>query len=138
MESKRFEINVKSELKNLSVIGDYIAETLNRFSSDSMTINQVKLAVDEACTNIMKHAYSGRTGDISLILELVNGDLICTIKDKGRHFDPSSIPPPDLSSGLDQRKVGGLGIYLIRELMDEVSYSFNQKGNVLTMRKRLS
>ena len=138
MGSNRFDIKVKSELKSLAALGDFITETLSKFGSDQNPIYQVNLAVDEACTNIIKHAYSGGKGDISLILEFLNDDLIVTITDKGKPFDPNSIPTPDLSSGLDKRKEGGLGIYFMHKLMDEVSYSFNHKGNRLTMRKRLS
>ena len=139
MGSNRFEIEVKSELKSLAVIGDFIAETLNKFGSDQATIYQVQLAADEACTNIIKYAYLGGEENISLVLELVNGDLIVTITDRGKPFDPSSIPPPDLSSDLDKRKVGGLGIYFMRKLMDEITYSFDARlGNRLTMKKGLS
>ena len=65
-------------------------------------------------------------------------DFIVTIRDRGKPFDPSSVPPPDLEADLDKRRVGGLGIYFMRKLMDEVNYTTDaDKGNELTMRKRL-
>jgi anti-sigma regulatory factor (Ser/Thr protein kinase) len=94
--------------------------------------------VDEACTNIIKHAYFGKGGIINITCELQDNDFVITIKDNGRPFDPNSIPPPDLESDLDRRKIGGLGIYLMKKLMDDVSYSFNAKeGNKVVMRKKL-
>jgi len=64
---------------------------------------------------------------------------VVTIKDEGKPFDLSSVPPPDLDTDLDKRRIGGLGIYLMRKLMDDVSYSFDaQKGNTLVMRKTLT
>lgn len=99
---------------------------------------KVQIAVDEACTNIIKYAYSEQGGCITLTCELQGNDFVVIIMDRGKPFDPSSVPPPDLEAYLDKRKIGGLGIYLIRKLMDEVNYSFDAKrGNTLVMRKTL-
>lgn len=99
---------------------------------------EVQTAVDEACTNIMKYAYPEKGGVITVTCEMQGNDFVVTIKDKGKPFDPSSVPPPDLEADLDKRKIGGLGIHLMRKLMDDVSYSFDaEKGNRLVMRKML-
>jgi serine/threonine-protein kinase RsbW len=96
------------------------------------------MAVDEACTNIIKYAYSEEGGVITLTCELQGNDFVVIIRDRGKPFDPSSVPPPDLEADLDERKIGGLGIYLMGKLMDDVSYSFDaKKGNTLVMRKML-
>jgi len=100
---------------------------------------EVQTAVDEACTNIMKYAYSEQGGIIIITCELQDNDFVVTIRDKGKPFDPDSVPQPDLGTDLDRRKIGGLGIYLMRKLMDDVSYSFDaEKGNTLVMRKTLA
>ncbi len=139
MKHDKFELEVEAKLESLSIIGDFIAGTMERLGIDPATIYQVQLAVDEACTNIVQHAYSGRGGSITLICALVNDNFIVTIRDKGEPFDPCSVPPPDLEANLDNRKVGGLGIYFMRKLMDDVKYSFDAvNGNQLTMRKRLT
>lgn len=97
---------------------------------------EVRTAVDEACTNIIKYAYPGQNGMITITCEKRGDDFVVTIKDNGKPFDPSSVPPPDLGADLDKRKIGGLGTYLMRILMDDVSYSFDaKKGNTLVMRK---
>jgi anti-sigma regulatory factor (Ser/Thr protein kinase) len=100
---------------------------------------EVQTAVDEACTNIMEYAYSEEGGVITLTCEVQDNDFVVTIRDRGKPFDPSSVPPPDLEADLDKRRIGGLGIYLMRKLMDDVSYSFDaEKGNTLVMRKILT
>lgn len=87
----------------------------------------------------MLHAYSGKGGVISISCELQDNDFIITIRDNGRHFDPASVPPPDLQAALEERRVGGLGVHLMRKLMDDVSYAFDsEKGNKLLMRKTLA
>ena len=136
MTSNQFEIKLESRIDNLPVITDFIDHTLTRFHVDASTINKVQLAVDEACTNIMMYAYSNRVGPITIALEVSGQDMTITIKDKGKPFDPTLVPTPDLSSNVDERQIGGLGIHLMRKLMDSVSYSFSpDEGNRLTLRK---
>jgi serine/threonine-protein kinase RsbW len=138
MKQDRFELEVDNRLENLSVISDFIGKALGEVGAKDRSIAEVQLAVDEACSNIILYAYSGRKGIVKLVLELVGGDLIVTIKDRGKPFDPTSVPPPDLEADLNERKIGGLGMYLMRKVMDEVSYTFDaEDGNRLTMRKHL-
>ena len=138
-KGKRFELEVEAALENLSVIGHFIADTMEGLGADQETIYKVQLAVDEACTNIVQHAYSGRGGRIRLICAIVDDEFIIKIRDKGRPFDPNSVPVPDLGADLDKRKIGGLGIYFMKKMMDEISYKFDvESGNELTMRKRLT
>jgi serine/threonine-protein kinase RsbW len=69
----------------------------------------------------------------------VDDEFVVTIRDRGKPFDPSSVPAPDLHADLGERRVGGLGIYFMRKMMDEVSYSLDAEGgNELTMRKKLA
>lgn len=138
MESNRFELEVEGRLENLSVISDFVADAAKQLGIDSPTTSRIQLAVDEACTNIIQHAYLEQEDIITLTLELVNDNLVVTVKDRGKPFDPSTVPPPDLGADLDKRRVGGLGIHFIRKLMDDVSYNFDvERGNTLIMRKRL-
>jgi len=102
-------------------------------------VMEVQTAVDEACTNIIKYACSEKGGVIAIICGIQGDDFVVTIRDKGKPFDPSAVPPPDLDSGLEKRRIGGLGVYLMRKLMDDVSYSFDvKKGNKLVMRKKIT
>lgn len=95
------------------------------------------MAVDEACSNIIEHAYGGEgNGDIRCTC-LVGGDTITiTLLDHGKSFDPSKVPHPNLSKNLEDRDAHGLGLYFIRKWMDEVSFKSNGVENILTMVKR--
>jgi serine/threonine-protein kinase RsbW len=134
---KKFELKTDARLENLPVIADFMAASMEGLSVEQAVL-EVQMAVDEACTNIIKHAYSGKGGIIAITCELQGDDFIITISDRGKFFDVDSVSPPDLESDLEKRRVGGLGIHLMRKLMDEVNYSLHAKeGNSLVMKKRL-
>jgi serine/threonine-protein kinase RsbW len=97
----------------------------------------VQLAVEEACANVIEHAYRGQGGQFSVIFECTGRDLHITVQDAGESFDPATIAKPDFSVPLEERPLGGLGLYLMRQLMDEVRFQFSQPtGNRLEMVKR--
>lgn len=122
----------------MSVIADFVSGSMSQLGIEAGVL-EVQAAVDEACTNIMKYAYSEEGGTITITCEVQDNYFVVTIRDKGKHFDPSSVPQPDLETDLDKRRIGGLGIYLMRKLVDDVSYSFDtKKGNTLVMRKTLT
>jgi len=100
-------------------------------------IPKVELAVDEAVTNVIKHAYAGGKGEIHLTCTREGDTFVVTIQDKGKPFDPHSVTPPDLEADIDSRRIGGLGIFFMKKFMDEVSYRFDpSEGNVLTLKKK--
>ena len=101
------------------------------------------MAVDEGFTNIIEHAYGGECQEgIECSCQTNDEGLTITLIDCGRPFNPLEVPEPDLESDLDDRMIGGLGLFFIRQLMDEVSFKFLPKSegegecNVLTMIKR--
>ena len=104
---------------------------------DDAEVYAVKLAVDEACTNIIEHAYREEAkGKIEITCNITPEGLTVILRDHGRSFDPSTVPAPDLSADLRRRRPGGLGLYLMRQLMDEIRFeSLGEAGNVLTMIK---
>ena len=96
----------------------------------------LETAVDEASTNVLNYAYAGRGGFFQISCELQGQEIVVTIRDRGVPFDPNSIPLPDVGASLENRKIGGLGIYLMKKMMDGVRYDFDLKeGNRLEMRK---
>ena len=99
---------------------------------------QVQLAVDEAASNIIQHAYaSAKPGTIDLSWVLTKTALVVTLRDQGIQFDPDSVPPPDISATIDERQAGGLGLFLMRRLMDDVRFVSEPSGNVMTLVKYL-
>jgi serine/threonine-protein kinase RsbW len=132
------ELTIPSaKLEDLTLIIDRISNWLNGNGFESIA-PAVLTAIDEAFTNIIKYAYSGNPGFLSISWHRQDNSVVINIKDTGKPFDPSSINPPELDLNLEDRTVGGLGIHLIKVLMDEISYSGNPDiGNTLTMKKSM-
>jgi serine/threonine-protein kinase RsbW len=135
--STRLELKVDARLESLPKINDFIAAAMKQLGVEK-NLHNVQVAVEEACTNIIKHAYSNKGGIITISCEVRENALVITIQDNARPFDPAAVPPPDLEAGLENRQVGKLGLHLMRNLMDEVSYSYDpEEGNTLIMKKKL-
>ena len=98
-----------------------------------------ELALEEVFLNIVMHAsLPGRGAQVEVSLALAGDGLTMTVEDDGPRFDPLSLPPPDVSAGLNERPVGGLGVFLVRRVMDTVSYQHVAGRNRLSMMKSLS
>lgn len=99
------------------------------------TLEHVKLIVDELLTNVMAYGYpSGHDGaDIRVKLERRGQGLQLEVMDNGRPFDPTGVPPPDLALSLEERRPGGLGLYLMRSLAQDIRYRHEQGFNILTV-----
>ena len=136
----RAETSVDARLENLAAIRAFIEEACARAGAPHSACFDLKLAVDEACTNIIEHGYAGgEAGSIAIACEATGNGVRVTIVDFGRAFDPAVAPAPDLSAGWEDRAVGGLGWHLIRRSVDEVDYGPNPGGgNRLTLVKRSS
>jgi len=122
----------------LDAIRELVADIARNNDFNEKEIYSLQLAADEAASNIIEHAYEGvsdATFDVTCAMQ--DDALVITMRDEGRPFDSSSVKQPDLKADLSERQIGGLGIYLMRKLMDEVHYEANSKtGNLLTMIKR--
>ncbi len=127
-----------AQYESLAVIDEFVAGAADQASFDECTAYQVRLAVDEACSNIIEHAYGGEGSGVIECTYHVEDDCITVIlRDHGDPFDPQLVPEPNLSADLGERNGGGLGLYLIRKIMDDVEFDFPAEGgNVLTMVKR--
>ena len=124
---------------SLPEISEFAGRAARTAGLDAPTVYAIQLAIDEACSNIIEHAYGGEgVGDIQCTYEVGGAALRFILRDTGRPFDPSSVPDPDLSTQIESRKVGGLGLYLIHRIMDEVRFEFGEAGNTLTLTKHTS
>ena len=139
-KEKGKELRVKSKTENLSLIRDFVSEKALDAGLPVTAVEKIMLAVDEACTNIIKHAYkSSPEGEIILNVEYDDEKFTITIIDYGKSFNPESIPQPDLQKYYREHKVGGLGIYLMKSLMDDVKYtSIPGKYNQVLLSKNIS
>lgn len=122
---------------SLADIGEFVSQAANEAGFDERNVYHVELAVDEACTNIIEHAYGGEgRGDIECVCRIDDDGLTVVLRDRGRPFDPQCVPEPDLNASIEECKIGGLGLYFTRQLMDEVRFEFPpDAGNRLTMVK---
>ncbi len=139
MHSIKKNIKVKSLTENLGKIRTFLFGVAEEAGFDKKKIEEIVLAADEACTNIIKHAYEfDPTKDIEISAVFENKKLTITIKDTGKKFKPQSLEPPDLEAKLKKRKSGGLGVHLIKTLMDKVEYDFSNPGfTILKLVKKL-
>ena len=125
----------KAVLSDLPRIVEFVVKWLESQGLDEYSF-PLETAVDEASTNVIKYAYNGQGGFFQISCELQGQEIVVTIKDRGKQFDPNSVPLPDVDADLENRRVGGLGIYMMKKMMDGVSYDFDLKeGNRLEMRK---
>ncbi len=134
------DLTVASDLDNLARIAEFVTAAARTLGLDERQAFDVQMAADEACANVIEHAYGpGTPGEINIRVEVEGDDLVVTIRDHGRPFDPASIPEPDVRCALEDRSVGGLGLFFMRKLMDRLEFSCDPTtGNELRMYKRRS
>ncbi|MDO4818894.1 MAG: ATP-binding protein [Prevotella sp.] len=104
---------------------------------DALTF-KIRLAVEEAVENVVQYAYAEGQGWIVVGTEQKNGILSITIRDEGVPFNPLDKDDPDITLSAEDRQIGGLGIFLCKQLMDKVTYTFENRCNILRMEKQLN
>jgi serine/threonine-protein kinase RsbW len=136
--TKTYTLSRAAELEVLPVFRDFIQRAGAEAGLSVDVCDDLKLAVDEACTNIIAHGYAGMDpGSIILDLRLAPDCVEVRLTDFGHAFEPSEAPAPDVSAALDDRPMGGFGLFFIYSTMDQVDYQTNEDGNCLTLTRRL-
>ena len=132
------ELTVSGYFTNLPAISDFIGRAARQAGLDERASYAVQMAVDEACANVIEHAYGGEgKGEIRLTYTLQAGGLEVIIYDQGQPFDPEQVPKLDTQAPLSERKRGSMGLFFIYELMDRVEYKFGTpQGNQLILFKQ--
>jgi sigma-B regulation protein RsbU (phosphoserine phosphatase) len=123
-------------LDAIEEIAILLEEMMDTAGVEMMDAARIQLAVEEAVTNVVKHGYQGKSGDVTVRLEILPDTITIQICDSGQAFDPTSIPPADVTADLDHRKIGGLGVHLIRSVMDTLTYSREGDKNRIFMAKK--
>ncbi len=137
---KKISKTIPSRTDNLLEVREFVSEAARQFGFGDEDVANIVLAVDEACTNIIKHAYQ-YAPDKEILVSIVrnNGSFEVKIKDNGKNFDPNELRPPDLKQNLSHHRRGGLGVYLMKKLMDKVEYHFTEgKSNEVSLVKYLT
>jgi serine/threonine-protein kinase RsbW len=137
---KQISKKIFSRTNNLLEVREFIGRAARQAGFDEEDVANIVLAVDEACTNIIKHAYQySPNKEIEINIIPSNQSFEIRIYDTGRTFDPTTLRPPNLKEQLRQYRRGGLGVYLMKRLMDEVEYNFQQgKRNEVRLIKYFS
>lgn len=131
--------NFPGKLSSLPKIATYVVKAAKKAGFNEKETHAVELAVEEACANIITHAYGGeKRGKITCTCQVEGNELTITLRDKGKPFNPEAVQVYRPDVDLQQRKPGGAGLFLIRRLMDKVQYEFTSDGNILTLIKRKS
>ena len=121
---KTFHLQLPSQSNNLALIRELVSKVASQVGFDTDEASKIELAVDEACTNVIKHAYSNNANEmIDVLIKIDNRKLIIIVSDKGKGFNPDKVQVPDLNDFIKSGRTGGLGICLIKTLMDKVDFS---------------
>ena len=130
-------LSLPANLAHLTTIREFVVQSGRELDLEDEALFELQLAVDEACTNVIKHAYGGRGGMIEVTVEPDEDGVRVVIRDWGKPFELQKIPVPDVTLPLEQRELGGLGLFLMHRLVDDIRFEFDtEKGNTLTMVKR--
>ncbi len=137
MRIKEQSISVPASTAYISAVRDFVGLYANKFGFSDNEVDEIRLAVDEAYTNVIKHAYQYDENQRVLIsIGAVNDEFWVSITDQGRAFNPELYSEPDIKERIRLKKRGGVGVYLIRRLMDAVEYSNMGGTNEIRMTKR--
>jgi anti-sigma regulatory factor (Ser/Thr protein kinase) len=137
--SHRFQVTLSAELESLSNFRDFIVKCCTKFNVQNEVVLELKLSVDEACTNIIQHGYKGMDpGSIILTFRIEAERILVQITDFGHIFEPVETDQPDINVDIDEKELGGFGLYLIYQTMDNIDYLASPEGNTLTFTKFLN
>ena len=135
---RRFTLQVPSSTENLAMIREFVSGVGGQAGFGEAEIGKLELAVDEACANVIEHAYGHDLNkDVTVRASFDNDALRIAVIDEGQGFDPGTVTQNELDELVHQRKSGGLGLRLIRTLMDEVKYEIvpGQKNELHMLKK---
>jgi len=138
MHEGSITIRIAADIKEIERLNRLVRQFGELHEVPSRTLYAVNLALDEIVTNVVLYGFENAEGQEVLIhIFTADGELDASVTDSGREFNPVTVPIPNLSVTLAERDIGGLGIHLVRSLMDHVTYERVDGRNILTMRKRI-
>ncbi len=133
-----YKLHIPSQTDNLELIRGFVGKVAEKVGFGEADVGKIELACDEACTNVIKHAYGGAKPDkaLDVLIKIDLKKFTLVVTDHGKGFNPKNIKMPDLKEYLAELRVGGLGIFLMKTLMDEVDYDIKPgKSNQVKMVK---
>ena len=132
------ELRLSAETERWGDLEAWLEEKLENADCPPKALFQVCLAAEEVFVNIASYAYGGSTGEARIVLD-ISDDHVMTLsfEDSGIQYDPLKKADPDVTLSAEERNIGGLGIFLVKKNMDDVSYAYRDSKNILTMKKKL-
>lgn len=133
------ELTLEATVENLEKVLGFVEEQLEANGCPMKVLMQVQIAVEEIYVNIAHYAYQTETGIVTICVR-VGGDPVqvtITFIDRGIPYDPLAREDPDTTLSAEKRKIGGLGIFMVKKSMDDMKYEYSQGQNILTIRKSL-
>jgi len=129
------DIVIPAKMDEVAKVTADIGEILQAQGFSLEAIGDVQLAVEEVIVNIIKHGYRGKEGSIGVCCKASSQKATIEISDSAPAFNPLSLPEPDITEGIEERGIGGLGVFLVRQVMDIVTYRHKDHKNILTLVK---
>ena len=132
------QIILQNDIGQVPLLAQFVDEVCETIGLDMATTMQLNLAIEEAVVNVMNYAYpQGTVGDVCIEARSDDKELEFIISDSGKPFDPTAKDEVDTTLSAEERSIGGLGIHLVRTIMDAVDYERSNDKNILMLRKRL-
>lgn len=133
------EMDIAATLENLDTVMAFVDQQLEEVGCSMKAQMQIDIAVEEVYVNIAHYAYNPEVGGVTIRVQIEEDPLavILTFIDKGKPYDPLAKEDPDVTLAAEDRQIGGLGIFMVKKSMDNVSYEYNEGRNILTLKKKL-
>ena len=133
------ELTIAATVENIEIVTDFVNEQLEAFDCPMKAQMQIDIAIDELFGNIAHYAYHPEIGQATVRVEVIEDPLavVITFIDNGIPYDPLAKEDPDISLSAEERKIGGLGIYMVKKSMDEITYEYRDGQNILAIKKNL-
>ena len=133
------ELHVQATIENISLVTEFVDEQLEAIDCPIKAQMQIDIAIDELFGNIARYAYDPEVGPAIVRVEVQEEPMavILTFIDNGVPYDPLKRNDPDISLSADERDIGGLGIFVVKNSMDEITYEYKDGQNILRVRKNI-
>lgn len=133
------ELTIDATVENVAVVTAFVDEQLEQLDCPIKAQMQVDIAIDELFGNIAHYAYHPETGPATVRVEVIEEPLavVITFIDNGVPYDPLTQADPDVTLSAEEREIGGLGIYMVKKSMDDISYEYKDGQNILKIRKNI-
>ena len=134
------ELTIAATVENIETVTDFVNEQLEVLDCPMKAQMQIDIAIDELFGNIAHYAYNPEIGQATVRVEVVEDPLsvVITFIDKGVPYDPLAKADPDTTLSSEEREIGGLGIYMVKKSMDDITYEYKAGQNILTIKKNLN